>query len=383
MAGKWQCSEAVMTTRVSLAELSAAEIRLHPAEAVAIVSEVCRRCDAGALRGMPRPGVIRLNRDGDLIVEGPTTTGDDVAMAAHLLSDLLSGADAAPEYRASGALRLVIARALGALDLPPFASLSEFCAALQRFSDEDVREAARALFHAWERAAATKPLQSAEQAALTISDIRRARRATGLSLQDVAVAAEVPATQLRDLEWGLMRSWRANAHGRAQVVRYARAAGLDESVVLSIAWPLIEEAAVPPAGAEVSVSLIPAPSQTIVVTPRRRSRRVTYAAWTLAAIAALVLAVLTGVTLARMTAPPTVPQSAAVEVGAANTADVPAGGPSSDAAEPPPAAERASRPAQRVPAVHPVTRRQSPARAKRQERKPNLLHRELIRFVFR
>jgi hypothetical protein len=38
-----------------------------------------------------------------------------------------------------------------------------------------------------------------------------------------------------------MRDWPPTPEGRAQVIRYARAAGLDESIVLSIAWPMILE----------------------------------------------------------------------------------------------------------------------------------------------
>ena len=133
-----------MSTRVSLAELAAADIRLRPAEAVAIVAAICRQHTAGTLRGIPSPGVIRLTRDGDVVAEGPITTAqDEVARAALLLTDLLSGFDALPEYRASGALRLAIARALGTMDLPPYASLDEFCAALTRFATRGRRARSR------------------------------------------------------------------------------------------------------------------------------------------------------------------------------------------------------------------------------------------------
>lgn len=231
-----------MPNRVSLAELAASDIRLRPGEAVAIVSAICDQRSAGTLPGIPSPGVIRLTREGDVIAEGPITTAqDEVARAALLLTHLLSGFDVLPEYRASGALRLVVARALGTIDLPAYASLSDFCAALSRFATDDVREVARGLFGAWERAHAARAFKVANGADLTISDVRRARRATGLSLHQVAAVAEVPPTRLRDLEWGYMRDWPATPDGRAQVIRYARAAGLDESIVLSIAWPMIVE----------------------------------------------------------------------------------------------------------------------------------------------
>jgi hypothetical protein len=142
-----------MTNRVSLAELSSAELRLRPAEAVAIVAEICRQNLARVLPGIPSPAVIRLLRDGGIAIEGPVRAShDDVARAATLLSALLPGFDATPEFRASGALRLLIARALGQLDLPPFQSLEDFTAALSRFTTLDARETAAGLFGAWETA---------------------------------------------------------------------------------------------------------------------------------------------------------------------------------------------------------------------------------------
>src|SRR4051812_13360021 len=167
-----------MTTRASLAELAAADVRLHPAEAVALVASLCRRQSAGELRGVPSPGIIRLTRDGDVVVEGPITTGEgDVARMARLLSDMLPGFGAAAEVRPSGGLRLVIERALGTLDLPPYESVEEFRAALDRFAAPDLRASVRCLVRAWEE---KRRIAEVGSAPLTISDVRRARRATGL-----------------------------------------------------------------------------------------------------------------------------------------------------------------------------------------------------------
>jgi hypothetical protein len=142
-----------MTNRVSLAELASAQIRLRPAEAVALVAEICRQNLAHILPGIPSPGVIRLLRDGGIAIEGPVRAShDDVAGAAALLNTLLPGFEAAPEFRASGALRLLIARAQRTLDLPPFESLEDFTVALARFSAADARETVAALFKAWEDA---------------------------------------------------------------------------------------------------------------------------------------------------------------------------------------------------------------------------------------
>ena len=268
-----------MRPRVSLAELAAADIRIRPAEAVAIVSEICRLYRGGIIPAVPSPGVIRLTSDGEIVVEGPLTTGPgSVARAAHLLNDLLADFDAPAQYRASGGLRLVIARALGTLDLPPYRTLEDFCAALARFGVSDLPAAAQTLYQAWASARVAREVAAAP-APLTISDVRRARRATGLSLDDLAGVADVPSMRLRELEWGYMRHWRADAESRARVIRYARAAGLDEELVLSIAWPMIEDAAlVHDAEPDVVTAIVPTGTQSIAPlqfpTPaaRRRSR---------------------------------------------------------------------------------------------------------------
>jgi hypothetical protein len=295
MAAKSHCLSA-MTTRVSLAELAAADIQLRPAEAVAFVVEVCRQYTSGELSGIPSPGIIRVSRDGEIVVQGPMTTDDaSVARAAHLLNDLLPDFDAAADYRASGGLRLVIARALGTLDLPPYATLDEFGAALGRFAVPDLPATARTLFRAWEEARAVRrPAVAA--ASLTISDIRRARRATGLSLDDLSAVADVPAARLRELEWGYILNWRADDAGRSDVVRYARAAGLDEQIVLSIVWPMIEEASTSVEVEEQPVTaLVPSGPQALVTTDPvvRRRTRSGLASWSLAAVAAALLALAT------------------------------------------------------------------------------------------
>jgi hypothetical protein len=282
-----------MTTRVSLAELAAADIHLRPAEAVTLVSDICRQYLEGTLRGVPSPGVLRISRDGEVLAEGPVTTGQNaVFRAARLLDELLGGFDAAPEFRASGGLRLVIARGLGTLDLPPYRSLEEFRDALQRFASLDVQETVRDLFRDWIRTRMQR--EPFVDAPLTISDVRRARRATGLSLQDIADVAGVPAARLRDLEWGDVRRWRSDAEGRTQVIRYARAAGLDEKVVLSIAWPLIEETSLAD-GAEAPpmTALVPSGPQRLVPvaqpSPHRRPRAYSHRWVTAAAVLMLVI----------------------------------------------------------------------------------------------
>jgi hypothetical protein len=240
-----------MVTRVSLSELQQRGVRLRPAETAALVAEICRQYRAGRLRGVPSALVIRLTQDGEVVAEGPINAdGPPVTCAAQLLDDLLPGFDAPPEFRAPGGLRLAIARALGTLDLPPYGSLEEFSTAIGRFAAPDVTRVARELYQLWAAAAsaatATQPVptpaEPASPAPLTISDVRRARRATGLTLEEVSVRSHIPASLIRELEWGYLRNWPNGLYGRSQLVRYARAAGLDEHLVIEIATPLIEEA---------------------------------------------------------------------------------------------------------------------------------------------
>jgi Tol biopolymer transport system component len=85
------------------------------------------------------------------------------------------------------------------------------------------------------------PAVSEPEPALTISDVRRARRATGLTLAQISERSRIPVSLLRELEWGYLRNWPPGHYGRTQLIRYARAAGLDEQVVVSTAWPMFDE----------------------------------------------------------------------------------------------------------------------------------------------
>jgi hypothetical protein len=264
-----------MTThesQFSLADLAAAGVRINHAEAVTIVRDVVLRAWRGELPGVPSAHVIRLNASGAVSVEGPIAADDrDVPRAAHLLDALLPGFDAPAELRVPGALRLVVARALGTLDLPPYESLAGFAEALTRFGTDDLQGVVRKLVARASRAAAATHAQQAaarvsqesaeevddvaaergavapvrlepRETALTISDIRRARRATGLTLTQISERSHISPRLLLELEWGYLQNWPASQFGRTQLVRYARAAGLDDQLVVRTVWPLLEEA---------------------------------------------------------------------------------------------------------------------------------------------
>lgn len=160
---------------LSLTELASAGLRLRPVEAAAIVIEVCRQCLEGRIPGIPPQNAIRVTAAGDVEIRGSAISGQAaVTRAAHLLNDMLPAFDAPPEYRAPGGLRLVIARALGTLDLPPYASLEEFTGALARFTPPDSRDAVRTVFREWEQAQAALPVATAGRI-LTASRSDRSR----------------------------------------------------------------------------------------------------------------------------------------------------------------------------------------------------------------
>jgi hypothetical protein len=398
-----------MQSRVSVAELIDNDVPLRPADAVAIVRDVCRQYAAGDLRGIPNPTVIRLTQDGAVVVEGPVSRDQSpVPAAAALLNEMLPDFDSPTGFKVPGGLRLVLARATGSLDLPAFTGADDFSNALERFGAPDVSETVRSLFRSW--ASRRQARAAAPSRELTISDVRRARRATGLSLDDVSRASAIPAAKLRELEWGYVRNWYADVSGRDELRRYARAAGLDEDLVVSVAWPLIEsdsareDAAEPvpadPPLQEARWALVPAgpqaltPSSKIAVPPRRVHPLLRHR-WAVALAAAVLLAI--GAvsagwdrpTPAPMPAPPPVVKTIAASAGAPRAA------PASDGAAPTSDRIDRVRPATytRVtsidrPAPTRARVRKPPARPARHERperpeRKSFFKKELFRIVIR
>jgi len=290
-----------MQSRVSVAELIDNDVPLRPDEAAAIVRDVCRQYAAGSLRGIPNPTVIRLTPDGAVVVEGPVSRDQSaVPAAAALLNELLPPFDSPTGFKVPGGLRLVLARATRTLDLPPFANADEFSAALERFAAADLSGTVRGLYAAWAARGSDRVESPSKE--LTISDVRRARRATGLTLEDVSRASAIPAGKLRELEWGYLRNWHGDGEGRDELRRYARAAGLDEDLVVSVAWPLIENdsdgedaaepfpAALPPPR---TWALVPAGPQMLApsspAAAKRRPHPLLQYRWAFALVAAILL----------------------------------------------------------------------------------------------
>lgn len=234
---------------ISLADLQRLGIRLHASEAAAIARDVTVRAEQGLLPGIPSADVLRFAPDGSILIEGPVAAGRSVERAARLLDSLLPPLDQPSDVRVPGALRLVLARALATLDLPAYRSLEDFASALARFAAADTSAAVTGLVTRALRDSArdTSPHATAAPVVtdsdLTISDVRRARRATGLTLTEIAERSRIPVSLLRELEWGYFINWPSGHYGRSQLVRYARAAGLDEQVVVQAVWPVLETSA--------------------------------------------------------------------------------------------------------------------------------------------
>jgi hypothetical protein len=236
------------TPTVSLAELAGAD-PLRPIQAVTIVHEIIVRISAGMIAGVPSPQIIRLSATGHMSVEGPIAAdAHTVGHAAHLLTTLLPGFDMHSTERVPGALRLVIARGSRTLDVPPYSSLDAFGADLMRFASHDPEACIRELVTTRLKARSvdeTETIELEESASvnptLTISDIRRARRATGLTLADISARTGIPPSLLCELEWGYLDHWPSPPAARRLMGRYAQAAGLDEQLVLDVACPLLEQ----------------------------------------------------------------------------------------------------------------------------------------------
>lgn len=317
---------------ISLADLSAAGIRLRPDEAVTLAHQLTLQVIRGDVAGVPSPHVIRLSASGAVSVEGPVAAdGRSVGHAAQLLEALLP--PAGPEtstVRLPGGLKLLLARAQRTLDLPPFPSLDAFAESLARFAATDAAAAIGDLVARWIEATAPKQTEPApgdppasivepfgvpadeaarqvESGGLTISDVRRARRATGMRLAQVAERSQIPLGLLRQLEWGYLHNWPPGREGERHLARYARTTGLDEQIVLATVAPLIAELEPRPAHlirmpartgalAELPAAADPVGETAIVhampVEPSGRTARTRRGRTGLAAAAALLLAAL-------------------------------------------------------------------------------------------
>ena len=259
---------------VSLADFAAAGVRLRPTDAVTIVRTLVMQVAERSLPGVPSAHVIRLSLSGDVSVEGPVVaSGQPVPRAAQLLAALLPGGK--PQSAEPTPLWRLIDRAVQSP--PAYGTLEAFAAALAPFAAHDPQAAIQELTARWAGTA-----QSSDSAAIDleeenqgptddpgrvmgVSEMRRARRDTGLSLDEVSKRSRIPVSLLRQLEWGYLRNWPQGLYGRTQLVRYARAAGLDRQRVLDAIWPLVASQAANPGAALPSCAVADAGSIPILI----------------------------------------------------------------------------------------------------------------------
>ena len=230
---------------VSLADLADAGVRLRPTDAVTIVRALILQVANGILPGVPSAHVIRLAPSGGITVEGPVVaSGRPVPRAAQLLAALLRGSGR-PTAEPTP-LRRVIARAIQ--QPSEFSTLQELADALGPFAAQDPSAAIKELTTRWTEAARAMGLQAADPTdneaepdgneneedddigstgSPSVSDVRRARRDTGLSLEEVSKRSRIPVSMLRQLEWGYLRNWphglsRSHAAGEIRARRRPR-----------------------------------------------------------------------------------------------------------------------------------------------------------------
>jgi hypothetical protein len=145
---------------VSATSLRAAGVILDAAEAVACVLQA-----GDALQWSteaPEASRIVLRSDGRIDISAPRPEREaTVESYARLLHRLLpdSTGTAAPA-RVPGALRLAIARALGAMDAPPFATLRDFRQAIERFLTRSPEELVVSAVLRWAEAEAAPSSES-------------------------------------------------------------------------------------------------------------------------------------------------------------------------------------------------------------------------------
>jgi len=251
---------------ISLADIAAAGVRLRPTDAATIVCALVRQIENRTLPGVPSAHVIRLSAAGEVAVEGPVVaTGVPVPRAAQLLADLLPRTTRA---RSDTALSRAIDLALATP--AEFSTLERFGEALKPFAAHDPKAAVAQIVARWAAAAGTNEGwdPASEECDTSVSDIRRARRETGLSLDEVSRKSRIPVSLLRQLEWGYLRNWPKGMYGRTQLARYARAAGLERQVVLDAIGPLIEnEHVTVPAPAPAPVAATSDSNPIVIVQP--------------------------------------------------------------------------------------------------------------------
>jgi hypothetical protein len=184
-----------MTTVASITELQDGGLTVEADEAVAIAQQLIRSLRETRLRsleppyGPPTAANVFLNEDGSVTCRG-CDTAPAVFEIAIFLDALLPTSPRVP-----GGLRYAIARAMLAVDVPPFDSLDEFSEALARYETGPREGIVRGLLERWSSAPVARPLAAdRRKPRVSVTDLRRALRDTDARLyQQLAKANAVTA----------------------------------------------------------------------------------------------------------------------------------------------------------------------------------------------
>jgi hypothetical protein len=227
-------------------------------EAVALALEVCR-----SLERQSRSEAVLVPRAADLWIASGGRVGwrggrrvaaaEAARAAAELLRELLDACRRAPRDGAPpsvpAALRYAVVRAADPLCPAPARTLGAFIALVERFAPPNRAAAIDALLARFRIARSGLPPLGP---GTSISDIRRRRRAGGVSLRVIANDTGIPLSLLRELEWGLFTNWGRGAPAEAAIRAYADRAGLEVEAVLAIVKPHLERPARGAAAADVA-----------------------------------------------------------------------------------------------------------------------------------
>lgn len=220
-------------SRASLDEIAAA-VPISTAQSAAIVSVVAERLNRWISAAKPDRIVVpeladlAIHRHGHIWwFRGKVVPPSDVVSTlGEMLDALLRRSDAA----VPAGLRYIVARATDRRHLAPFASLSEFASAVSRHAPESTAHAIDALLARYLMTTSGHPPLGAWS---TISDIRRLRRAGGVTLPQIAEDTGIPLSLLRELEWGVFAHWDP-WHTARSLEAYAHRAGLDPADVTRV-----------------------------------------------------------------------------------------------------------------------------------------------------
>jgi hypothetical protein len=209
--------------------------RITIIEAAAIAKLLARELERDARADVavevPSMGDIRLEASGHV----SWSHGREVPVQragrslARILAVLVAEAERCGD-RAPAALLFALARATDDQALVPLETLHDLYLIIDRFAPSDPLPVTAA----FAERVGSRAVDIPPQRIRTVSDLRRARRDSGVSLATIASETGIPLTLLRELEWGLFDSWPPGNQTEASLRAYARAAGLPPKAVLAV-----------------------------------------------------------------------------------------------------------------------------------------------------